>query len=550
LEHVRASGFILALTLSAAGAGVAAPQQSASSEQLASVKGVVTHSVTGAPLRKAFVRLHPASGNAKPATTDEQGRFVFEKLTPGSYKLDAEHVGFLQSALVDSTGASIELRLTAGETADVNVKLTPQAAISGRVLDQDGDPWVHTDLMLYRSAFKHGKRTLQYLRSGDLIDDRGQFRVGDLAPGTYYIRAEPNVDWERYNRAASEPKLQPTWYSSSFDVEGSTPIVLSPGQDSSGLEIRLRQAATYRIRGTVSGLETVPGADGTSQTIRNVVASSGPENIASNYTVGLKRDGSFEIQGVPSGEFEIRFDLYQGQRQMSVGHVKIRVDDRDVDDVSIEIPRMRALRGSLRFAGGETTQIPGSFIILTSLETSRANRYSRTREDGAFDFPSVSPGRYRVFLPGTYGGQYYLKLLRYENQESRNGLISIPDGDGPLELVLSNLGARVTADVKQGTTRVVLVPDAESAEEREFNTRTAVRDQNGTFNIGNVAPGAYRLFAFESVPDGAWVDAEFWKEIRSKGAELRISEGESKSADAPLVLKSDIAGLLSRLGMD
>ena len=77
-----------------------------------------------------------------------------------------------------------------------------------------------------------------------------------------------------------------------------------------------------------------------------------------------------------------------------------------------------------------------------------------------------------------------------------------------------------------------------------------MRDQNGTFNIGNVAPGAYRLFAFESVPDGAWVDAEFWKEIRSKGAELQISEGESKSADAPLVLKSDIAGLLSRLGMD
>ena len=77
-----------------------------------------------------------------------------------------------------------------------------------------------------------------------------------------------------------------------------------------------------------------------------------------------------------------------------------------------------------------------------------------------------------------------------------------------------------------------------------------MRDQNGGFSIGNIAPGVYRLFAFENVPDGAWVDAEFWKEIRSKGVELSISEAESKTVDAPLVLKSEIAGLLSRLVME
>ena len=108
----------------------------------------------------------------------------------------------------------------------------------------------------------------------------------------------------------------------------------------------------------------------------------------------------------------------------------------------------------------------------------------------------------------------------------------------------------MTADVKQGAEQVVLIPDVESAEDRDFNTRTAVSDQNGVFSIGNIAPGAYRLLAFESVPEGAWVDAEFWKEIRNKGSELQISEGESKSADAPLVLKSEIASLLSRLGME
>ena len=58
------------------------------------------------------------------------------------------------------------------------------------------------------------------------------------------------------------------------------------------------------------------------------------------------------------------------------------------------------------------------------------------------------------------------------------------------------------------------------------------------------------MFAFESVPDDAWVDPEFWKDIRSKGVELSVSEGESKTAEASLVLRSEIVALLSRLGME
>jgi hypothetical protein len=235
---------------------------------------------------------------------------------------------------------------------------------------------------------------------------------------------------------------------------------------------------------------------------------------------------------------------------VSTSHVKIRVDNRDADDVSLEIPRMRPMRGSLRFADGDLAPNSASPVMLTTLDAGSGAQFSFTRADGTFDFPWVSPGRYRVSLPGVYGGKYYVKLVRYGDQERRNGIISISDAEGSLDVLLSTAGARLTANVKQGVTQVVLIPDVESAEEREFNTRTAVRDQNGVFSIGNIAPGAYRLFAFESVPDGAWLDAEFWKEIRSKGSELQISEGDSKSSDAPLVLKSEIAGLLSRLGMD
>ncbi len=264
----------------------------------------------------------------------------------------------------------------------------------------------------------------------------------------------------------------------------------------------------------------------------------------------MRADGTFELQGLPPGEYDV--DLLQGR--VELGHVTVRVDDHDVDGVVIEATPAHGLKGSVRFDGNEAGQISGLPILLRGLD-SNAMQISRTREDGGFDFPLVSAGRYSLFVPDD--AKYYVKTLRYDGKESRSGVITIANGDGPLELVLSARGARIVADVKRGdavapvvAARVVLVPDTESSAERAFGTRPAVRDQNGVYSIGNIAAGAYRLFAFESVPEEAWVDAEFWKEIRSKGVDLRISEGESKNAEVPLMTRPEIAPLLSRLGME
>jgi len=258
--------------------------------------------------------------------------------------------------------------------------------------------------------------------------------------------------------------------------------------------------------------------------------------------------------GVPSGEYDV--GLTQGMPPIGLGQTKVRVDDRDVDGVSLEVARTFALKGRVQFEANEQGRISGLNIMLTPLDRTGA-QYVYTQEDGTFTFPVVSMGRYRVFLPGTYDGQYHVKLFRYGGKEVRGEIISIADGDSPLELIFSSHGARMVVDVKRGDaaapagpTQVVLIPDWDSGEERGFGTRPAVRDQNGVYSIANIPAGAYRLFAFESVPDQAWADAEFWKEIRSKGVELRVSEGESRNAEVPLVLKSEIAGLLSRLGME
>jgi hypothetical protein len=361
---------------------------------------------------------------------------------------------------------------------------------------------------------------------------------------------------EQTYRSASEGHLQPTWYPNSFDKEGSTPIMLSPGQEISGLEVRLRPSATHRIRGTVLGLDNLPPNPQARAVGRNlnVLASSGSSDAPRTYSAQPRPNGSFEIQGVPSGEYDV--GVSQPFLPVGLGRVKVRVDDRDVDGISIDVSRTHPLKGTLRFEGNEDTRMPGLLITLTNLDLVGGTQLTRTLQDGSFEFPITTPGRYRVWVPAP-SEEYFLKPVRYQNQESRSGIISLSEGDGPLELVLSKGGARLAVNVKRGdaapstvAARVVLIPDTDNSEERGFGAQQAVPDQNGAMSINSIPPGKYRLFAFESVPDDAWVDAEFWKDIRGKGVELSVSEGESKNAEATLVLQSEIVALLSRLGME
>jgi hypothetical protein len=127
-----------------------------------------------------------------------------------------------------------------------------------------------------------------------------------------------------------------------------------------------------------------------------------------------------------------------------------------------------------------------------------------------------------------------------------------------MELTLSALGARVSGMVKRNgaggstTPQVVLLPETTSdAELQIYDTHLGALDQSGAFTVKDaVRPGKYMLYAFEGVPDGVWTDAGFIKEIEGKGVRIKVGEGDAKTVEVPLISRSDIAALLTRLGMD
>jgi len=90
---------------------------------------------------------------------------------------------------------------------------------------------------------------------------------------------------------------------------------------------------------------------------------------------------------------------------------------------------------------------------------------------------------------------------------------------------------------------VVLVPD----EPRRAQTRLykdATTDQYGRFTIVGIAPGGYKLFAWEDVEDGAYEDPDYLKAFEDLGEPRTIRERSRESAQLKLIPAEDKKTLL------
>lgn len=545
------AGFGVVLLLAASRLGVADPQ-SAPDPNLCSIKGSVVNSVTKEGLRKAYVRLMGSGKNAAyPAITDDKGNFEINAVEPGTYSLFAEHQGFIDSELSEDSGAAVQIRLKAGQSEyGMTVRLTPQAVVSGRVVDEDGDPWVHGAVSLRRIAFKHGHREVEDGDYGQDLDDRGEFRLGAIPPGTYYVTAYPDVQWESRNtpRAAAAPsQRQITWYPSSLSRDGATAITVGPGEQMTGLEIRLRRGSVHRIHGTLVGLANVPALEGQSAWGKPAISASGYGGEAGT----IHPDGSFDFRQIPPGTYDLQ--VHQGfPDTFDLGSTTVQVGDQDVENVSIQLTPPWPVKGAIQVEEPGSLNPSGLRVFLDILGYG-SNPEANAKPDGSFELPRVGLGRYQVEVGRHSGNEFYLKQIRYGDTVSNDGTIALSGPAGPMVLVLSTRGAHLsgrvnrTADQKPEASsppQVLLVPATGQARLADF-------DQSGTFIFDNpLPPGDYKLFAFEAVPDGAWEDPDFMKETAALATEIKLAEGEVRNADIPLLSRSQLAPVLKKLGME
>src|SRR5205814_10438543 len=97
---------------------------------------------------------------------------------------------------------------------DVVLRMSPQGVITGRVLDEDGDPVPNVGVQLLRYSFTQGKRQLQ---GWDQVstNDLGEYRLYGLSPGKFYLSAAANEGMnDQYD---SGHAYAPTYYPGASD---------------------------------------------------------------------------------------------------------------------------------------------------------------------------------------------------------------------------------------------------------------------------------------------------------------------------------------------
>ncbi|MGD0201028.1 MAG: carboxypeptidase-like regulatory domain-containing protein, partial [Bryobacteraceae bacterium] len=83
------------------------------------------------------------------------------------------------------------ITLTPGQRlTDVVLRLTPEASVVGRIVDEDGDPVGDVNVRLFRYSYAPRARRVQRF-VGSETDAAGAFKLNGIAPGRYYLVAVP-----------------------------------------------------------------------------------------------------------------------------------------------------------------------------------------------------------------------------------------------------------------------------------------------------------------------------------------------------------------------
>jgi hypothetical protein len=165
------------------------------------------------------------------------------------------------------------------------------------------------------------------------------------------------------------------------------------------------------------------------------------------------------------------------------------------------------------------------------------------KEDGTFTLKNIMPQKYRISVY-PLDGDAYLKQVVIGDKETVDGRVDFSSGIDAtqIKVVVSINGAHIEGSVKydkqQTTPRatVVLVPSPTDATPRY---KSASTDQNGHFVLRGIAPGKYKLYAFDQIDSGAFYDVDYMKPFDGKGETVDVSEGDRLTRDLTLIVNDE-----------
>ena len=493
------------------------------------ISGYVYRAGTGEPVPKAEVSLHPqdedtgkAAGGSRVVRTGPDGAFVFSDLPAGSYALDVWRNGFA-SFSCQRNGDCKGFSLNSGQKLEnIVLRITAAAVITGEISDEDQEPVAGIEVYALRADFLPGGRLELSGPYGVLTDDRGIFRMSDMLPGSYYIRAGGLIERPMKQVGLKEGpdgglRYRDTYYPGTGLFEEAEPVEAKPGSETNNIRIPVATEKIYSITGAVVGTGKAAELKHSRSDVYFTKRNGAEQMFGDNSNTGttmLGPDRSFTIRRLSPGEYTLTAvteDIDKG-RAFDEGYAFVRIVDSDVR-VNIEIGRSAELRGNVKAPQGFSSAGEQVILQTTGMRIYPSNLDSR----GRFDIVNIPPGEYTISLrdqeskpPSAYVKQAWCSGRDYASQPQELELGTLLDCDVTVVDDTGVVDGEVTdGDKPAAGMVVVLIPQSRALRRLPRYTLTTNTDAAGRYNIAGAIPGDYFLFAVTPSDDHAYFALDF-----------------------------------------
>ena len=530
--------------------------QAAITTGTARIRGVIVATDDGRPLRRVTVRVNaPELREQRSVTTDLSGRYEIAELPAGRYTVTASRAGFVTishgQTRPSEMGRPIEVR--DGQTVErINFSLPRGAAITGRVVDEYGEPVAGASVQPMQMRYTNGR--LQPTMAGAMggmfqTPDTGEFRVWGLAPGEYLLQA--NVQSSGPLEADDRAGYSTTYYPNAAVPSEGQMVRLDVGQTITGIEIMLTPTRTARITGTTLDSRGQPLRSGFVMAMQSGDGLMVP--MMRSQPGQINPDGTFTISGVTPGTYTVRANAppAAGATVSETLVATVTVSGGDVSGVVLMPLQPATITGRILFDGPPPMPEPSMMRVMVQPKSPGMMMGmpipGPPRIDDDFTFETkAAPGEsvLRVMATGP-GFQWAVKSVTLDGRDITEDGFTIASGAAikGVDVLLTNrfqtISGAVTnerGDVMTNVTVFVFPQEPDSWFPSMWSlpsTAMGRPDQNGRYSIRTrLRPGDYYAVAVEYLDQNRrGGDRGYLEELSRNAVRFSLREEETKALD-------------------
>jgi hypothetical protein len=377
------------------------------------------------------------------------------------------------------------------------------------------------------------------------------------------------------NGLEADEAYTPIYFPSTLESDRALAIELKQGEEYQGADIAVTPVRTFHVRGTVTNLPPPPepprggpprganpavpgppggGGGGRGRGMQVRLAPTTPNGTVYN-TNSDGETGQFDFPKVITGGYV----AYLFNDGMTI-RTNVEVRNGDVDGISLPITSGIDIPINMTFDGEAPPRMPPitNLNVLLWRNPTLINAPSMPATAGTPPaLRNIAPGNYHIYvnpilaplqganpvgIQTAYQGMYVKSMSIAGVDVMTGGLRLERTPDGPLDIVIGanpgTLQGVVLNERREPVPGAVITLFANKPEDRIYRTdmyKVSSTDTTGRFQIPALGPGEYRVFAWENIERGTWIDSTFLRQYEERGVTIRIDEGQVQTANLAVV---------------